>query len=69
MGDLIHATGQAELFEAKLECRRCKGEGTVYRSRLPSGVSVHGGKRVPCPDCGGRGKIGVRRRRRGRAGG
>lgn len=37
-------------------CKRCDGAGDVYY--LPGRASVIGGKRIPCPDCGGTGWVG-----------
>jgi DnaJ-class molecular chaperone len=58
MGDLIHDTGQTVLPLAATDaiCKRCKGQGTTYRTRV-RGVEVIGGKRILCPECGGVGVI------------
>ncbi len=59
MGDLIHDLQQSPLplGRHKTLCRRCTGSGTVYYAAVRGGVEVVGGRRVPCPDCGGKGKI------------
>jgi hypothetical protein len=41
----------------KTVCRRCKGSKTVYYASMRGGVEVIGGRRVPCPDCGGKGTV------------
>ena len=59
MGNLIHDRKQKPLpWEShKTACRRCKGSRTVYYASMRSGVDVVGGRRVPCPDCGGKGTV------------
>ena len=58
-GDLIHDRRQRPLPWAshKTICRRCKGTKTVYYASLRSGVEVIGGRRVPCPECSGKGIV------------
>ena len=59
MGDLIHDRRQKPLPWAshKTVCRRCKGSKTVYYASMRSGVEVIGGRRVPCPECSGKGIV------------
>jgi DnaJ-class molecular chaperone len=59
MGNLIHDRKQKSLpwESSKTVCRRCKGSKTVYYAALRGGVEVVGGRRVPCPDCGGKGTV------------
>ena len=59
MGNLIHDRKQKPLpWEShKAVCRRCKGSKTVYYASMRGGADVIGGRRVPCPDCGGKGMI------------
>jgi hypothetical protein len=59
MGNLIHDRKQKPLpWEShKTICRRCKGSRTVYYASMRGGVEVIGGRRVPCPDCGGIGTV------------
>ena len=59
MPDLIHDRRQKPLPWAshKTVCRRCKGSKTVYYASTSSGVEVIGGRRVPCPECSGKGIV------------
>ena len=70
MTGLIHDPAQSNLglTTGPAVCLRCGGTKLVYRNRTPSGVEIVSGKRIPCPECGGLGKIGGRKgpRRGGR---
>jgi DnaJ-class molecular chaperone len=59
VGNLIHDRKQKPLpWESrKIVCRRCKGGKTVYYASMRGGVEVVGGRRMPCPDCGGKGTV------------
>jgi DnaJ-class molecular chaperone len=59
MGDLIYDRKQQPLpwQSHRTVCRRCKGSKTVYYVSTPGGIEVVGGRRVPCPDCGGTGTV------------
>jgi hypothetical protein len=59
MGDLIHDRRRKPLpwQSRKTVCRRCKGSKTVNYVSMRSGVEVIGGRRMPCPDCGGKGTV------------
>ena len=59
MGDLIHDRRQQPLpwTSHKAVCGRCKGSKTVYYASMRSGVEVIGGRRIPCPECGGKGTV------------
>lgn len=59
MGDLIHDPKQRPLpwQSHKAVCRRCKGQKTIYYAAMRDGVEVVGGRRVACPECGGKGTV------------
>ena len=59
MGDLIHDRKQKSLpwQSHRTVCRRCKGSKTIYYVSTPGGIEVVGGRRVACPDCGGKGTV------------
>jgi hypothetical protein len=59
MGHLIHDRRQKPLLwqSHKTVCRRCKGAKTVYYASMRSRVEAIGGRRIPCPECGGKGTV------------